>query len=71
MDPPGEEIVARRELDPLVAEVGYLARQLFERKMAVHVGVERDFHSIHLRVGNRGEAPQSVRLSGQATAGGG
>ena len=44
MDPPGQEIVARRELDPFVAELGDLARQLLEREMAVHVGVERDFH---------------------------
>jgi hypothetical protein len=44
MNPPGEEIVARREFDPFVAELGDLARQILERKMAVHVGVERDSH---------------------------
>ena len=44
MDPPGEEIVARRELDPFVAELRDFARQLFERKMAVHVWIEGDFH---------------------------
>ncbi len=44
MSPPGEEVVARRELDPLVAELGDLARQLLERKMAMHVRVECDAH---------------------------
>ena len=44
MDPPGEEIVARRELDPFVAELGDFARQLLERQMSVHVRIEGDFH---------------------------
>ena len=44
MDPPSEEIVARRELDPFVAEFRDFARQFFERKMAVHVWIESDFH---------------------------
>ena len=44
MDPPGEEIVARRELDPFVAELGDLARQLLQRQVSVHVRIEGDFH---------------------------
>ena len=59
--PPIEEIGARRELDPFVAEFGHLARQLLQRKMAMHVRVERDFHFVSLRVGNRGASP--ARLS--------
>src|ERR1700722_1145819 len=44
MDPPGEEIVARRHLDPLVTELGDLAWQLPQRQMSVHVRIESDFH---------------------------
>ncbi len=43
-DPPVEEIRARRELDVLVAELGDEARQLEQRHMSMHVGVERNLH---------------------------
>ena len=42
--PPVEEIGARRELDVLVAELGHEARQLEQRHVAVHVGIEGDLH---------------------------
>ena len=41
---PFEEIPARTELDPFVAEFGHLARQLLERQVAVHERVEGDLH---------------------------
>jgi hypothetical protein len=44
VNPPGKEVVARRKLDPLVAELGDLARQLFQRQMPVHVRIERNPH---------------------------
>ena len=56
MDPPGEEIVARRHLDPLVTELGDLAWQLLQRQVSVHVRIESDFH---------GTTP-SVKRSGAA-----
>ena len=43
---PLEEIRARAEFDPLVAELGDLARQLVERQVAVHEGVEGDLHPV-------------------------
>ena len=46
MDPPGQEIVTWRKLDPLVAEFGDLSRQFLQRQMAMHIGIEGDFHSV-------------------------
>jgi len=46
IDPPRQKIVARGELNVLVAEVGDLARQLLKRKMPMHVGVKRDLHRV-------------------------
>ena len=39
-----DEVVARRELDPLVAEIGHERRQLEQRRLTEHVGVESELH---------------------------
>ena len=43
---PFEEIGARAEFDPLVAEFGHLRGKLLEREMAVHERVERNLHDV-------------------------
>ncbi len=41
---PFEEIGARAEFDPVVAEFLYFGREGFEAAKTVHVGVDGDFH---------------------------
>ena len=43
---PFEEVGARAELDPLVAELGDLRGKLLEREVAVHERVEGDLHDV-------------------------
>ena len=45
---PFEEVAARAHLDPVVAQLAHLARQLLQTEMAVHEGVERDLHRLFL-----------------------
>ena len=41
-----EEVAARRQLDPVVAELLHLVRHLLKREVAMHVGVECDTHVV-------------------------
>ena len=41
---PFQKIGAGRQFDPLIAQLGHLGGQLFQRQMAVHEGVQGDFH---------------------------
>ena len=44
---PFQEIGARAEFDPLIAQFGHFRGQLFQRQVTVHERVEGDFHLIH------------------------
>ena len=50
--PPVEEVGAWRQLDILVAELGHESRQLKQRHVAVHVGIESDLHDRAPSVGD-------------------
>ncbi|MNP60433.1 hypothetical protein D3C76_1555180 [compost metagenome] len=43
-DPPGQEVFPWRQLQVLVAKFGGLAAQVRQAQVAMHVGVEGDFH---------------------------
>ena len=71
VDPRGQEerceVLARRELDVLVAEVGHDAGKLEQWGAAEHVRVERDLHGLLLRVVSLGRFAAATSTSGSGS----